>query len=93
VIVLPVLLAVVLCTVVWPPARLLMDRVGVPPAAAALATIMLFRAIASGLIALIVPPVLNQMPALIGLRIVPRYHALTARGRGVNMGIVGRGQL
>lgn len=65
VIFLPVLLAVVLCTVLWPPARLLMDRVGLPPAAAALATLLLFVAIASGLIALIVPPVLNQMPALI----------------------------
>ncbi|MGV0644138.1 AI-2E family transporter [Mycolicibacterium sp. XJ2546] len=65
VIFLPVLLAVVLCTVLWPPARVLMDRVGMPPAAAALTTLVLFLAIASGLIALIVPPLLDQMPALV----------------------------
>lgn len=65
VIFLPVLLAVVLCTVLWPPARVLMDRVGMPPAAAALTTLALFLAIASGLIALIVPPLLDQMPALV----------------------------
>ncbi|MGE2726091.1 AI-2E family transporter [Mycolicibacterium pulveris] len=65
VIFLPVLLAVVLCTVLWPPARVLMDRVGMPPAAASLTTLVLFLAIASGLVALIVPPLLNQMPALI----------------------------
>nr|WP_090343187.1 AI-2E family transporter [Mycolicibacterium malmesburyense]CRL74078.1 permease [Mycolicibacterium malmesburyense] len=64
VIFLPVLLAVVLCTVLWPPARILMDRVGMPPAAAALTTLLLFLAITSGLVALIVPPLLNQMPAL-----------------------------
>ncbi|CAJ1507325.1 AI-2E family transporter [[Mycobacterium] burgundiense] len=65
VIVLPVLLAVVLCTVLWPPARLLMDRVGLPPAASATTTLLLFLALASGVVALIVPPVLNQMPELI----------------------------
>ncbi|MGV0871509.1 AI-2E family transporter [Mycolicibacterium sp. XJ879] len=65
VIFLPVLLAVVLCTVLWPPARVLVDRVGMPPAAAALTTLVLFLAIASGLIALIVPPLLDQMPALV----------------------------
>ncbi|WP_082961996.1 AI-2E family transporter [Mycobacterium sp. 852014-52144_SCH5372336] len=65
VIFLPVLLAVILCTVLWPPARVLMDRAGLPPAAAALTTLLLFLAIASGLIALIIPPLLNQMPALI----------------------------
>lgn len=65
VILLPVLLAVVLCTVLWPPARILMDRAGIPPAAAALTTLLLFVAVASGLIALIIPPLLSQMPALI----------------------------
>ncbi|KUI22186.1 hypothetical protein AU193_18165 [Mycobacterium sp. GA-1285] len=65
VIFLPALLAVVLCTVLWPPARLLMDRVGLPPAAAALTTLLLFLTMASGLIALIIPPLLGQMPALI----------------------------
>lgn len=65
VIFLPVLLAVVLCTVLWPPARILMDRAGMPPAAAALTTLLLFLAITSGLVALIVPPLLNQMPALV----------------------------
>ncbi|MGV0836981.1 AI-2E family transporter [Mycolicibacterium thermoresistibile] len=65
VILLPVLLACVLCTVLWPPARLLMDRGKLPPAAAALTTLLLFVGIFSGVVALIVPPVLNQMPALI----------------------------
>ncbi|OBG99337.1 AI-2E family transporter [Mycobacterium sp. E136] len=65
VILLPVLLAVVLCTVLWPPARILMDGAGIPPAAAALMTLLLFLAVASGLIALIIPPLLSQMPALI----------------------------
>lgn len=65
VIFLPVLLAVVLCTVLWPPARVLMDRVGLPPAVAALTTLLLFLAIASGLVALIVPPLWSQLPALI----------------------------
>ncbi|CAJ1584562.1 AI-2E family transporter [[Mycobacterium] wendilense] len=65
VIVLPVLLAVVLCTVMWPPARLMMDRFGFPPAAAATATLLLFLGVGSGVVALIVPPVLNQMPELI----------------------------
>ncbi|UUO02002.1 AI-2E family transporter [Mycolicibacterium novocastrense] len=65
VIFLPVLLAVILCTVLWPPARILMDRAGLPPAVAALTTLLLFLAIASGLIALIIPPLLSQMPALI----------------------------
>ncbi|BBZ05422.1 permease [Mycolicibacterium chitae] len=65
VVVLPVLLGVVLCTVLWPPARLMMDRLGFPPAAAATATLLLFLAIFSGIVALIVPPVLDQMPELI----------------------------
>lgn len=65
VIVLPVLLAVVVCTVLWPTARMLMDRVGLRPAAAVSATLLLFVGIASGVVALIVPPVLNQMPTLI----------------------------
>lgn len=62
---LPVLLAVVLCTMLWPPTRILMDRSGFRPAAAALTTLLLFVAIFSGVVALIVPPVLNQMPTLI----------------------------
>lgn len=65
VILLPVLLAVVLSTVLWPSARALTDRAGLPPAAAALATLLLFLAICSGLFALIVPSMLNQIPTLI----------------------------
>ncbi|MCG5432900.1 AI-2E family transporter [Mycobacterium sp. MYCO198283] len=65
VIALPVLLAVVLCTVLWPPTRVLMDRAGLPPAAAATTTLLAFVAVTTGIFALIVPPVLDQLPQLV----------------------------
>lgn len=63
VVVLPVLLAIVVATVLWPPTRA-MTRRGVPPAAAAGITLAGFFAVLSGVIALIVPSVVDQAPEL-----------------------------
>ncbi|KAA0023934.1 AI-2E family transporter [Antrihabitans cavernicola] len=63
VIVLPVLLAVVISTVLWPPTRAMTKR-GLPPAAAATVTILLFFAVLGGVVALIVPSVVDQAPQL-----------------------------
>jgi putative heme transporter len=63
VVVLPVLLALVVSTVLWPPTRELTKR-GVPPAAAAGITIAGFFAVLSGIIALIVPSVVDQAPQI-----------------------------
>ncbi|EOM76198.1 hypothetical protein Rrhod_2564 [Rhodococcus rhodnii LMG 5362] len=64
VIILPVLLAIVVSTVLWPPARFLMKR-GVPPALASLSTLLLALAVFGGVVASIVPAVINQVPELI----------------------------
>ncbi len=61
--VLPVLLAVVVATVLWPPTRWLVDR-GLPAAAAASITMLGFVAVLAGIIALIVPSVVDQVPQL-----------------------------
>lgn len=63
VVVLPVLMAVVVSTVLWPPTRAMTKR-GMPPAAAAGITIVGFFAVLSGIIALIVPSVVDQAPEL-----------------------------
>jgi predicted PurR-regulated permease PerM len=63
VIVLPVLLAIVVCTVLWPPTRAMTKR-GIPPAAAAATTLVLFIAVLAGIIAGIVPSVVSQAPEL-----------------------------
>ncbi|MFI1461964.1 AI-2E family transporter [Nocardia carnea] len=63
VVLLPVLLAIVIATVLWPPTGLLM-RVGLPPAAAASVTLVGFIGVLAGGIALIVPSVVDQMPEL-----------------------------
>lgn len=63
VIVLPVALAIVVATMLWPPTRGMMKR-GVPPAAAAGLTLFLFFAIVGGIIAGIVPSVVAQAPEL-----------------------------
>ncbi|ANS26846.1 AI-2E family transporter [Rhodococcus opacus] len=63
VIVLPVLLAVVVCTVLWPPTRA-MTRRRIPPAAAAATSLVVFIAVVAGIIAGIVPSVVNQAPEL-----------------------------
>ncbi|MGX6511348.1 AI-2E family transporter [Rhodococcus sp. SJ-2] len=63
VIILPVALAIVVSTILWPPTRG-MTRRGVPPAAAAGLTLVLFFAIVAGIIAGIVPSVVAQVPDL-----------------------------
>lgn len=63
VVVLPVLLAIVVSTVLWPPTRALTKR-GVPPAGAASITLFVALALFGGVIALIVPSVVDQAPEL-----------------------------
>lgn len=63
VVVLPVLLAIVVATVLWPPTRALTKR-GVPPAGAASITLLVAFALFGGVIALIVPSVVDQAPEL-----------------------------
>ncbi|WP_280401833.1 AI-2E family transporter [Nocardia carnea] len=63
VVLLPVLLAIVIATVLWPPTGLLM-RIGLPPAAAASLTLIGFIGVLAGGIALIVPSVVDQVPEL-----------------------------
>ncbi|WP_280436414.1 AI-2E family transporter [Nocardia carnea] len=63
VVLLPVLLAIVIATVLWPPTGLLM-KAGLPPAAAASLTLVGFIGVLAGGIALIVPSVVDQMPEL-----------------------------
>lgn len=63
VVVLPVALAIVVATVLWPPTRWLTKQ-GLKPALAATLTLLGFFAIVSGVIALIVPSVVDQAPQL-----------------------------
>lgn len=63
VILLPILLAIVVSTVLYPPAGWLV-RHGLPPAAAATLSVLGFLALLAGIIALIVPSVVDQVPAL-----------------------------
>lgn len=61
--VLPVLLAIVVTTVLWPPTRWL-TRHGLRPGAAASVTMLGFLGLLAGIIALIVPSVVDQAPEL-----------------------------
>ena len=63
VIILPVALAIVVATVMWPPTRGMIKR-GMPPAAAAGITLVLSIGILAGVIAGIVPSVVSQAPEL-----------------------------
>lgn len=63
VILLPVLLAIVVSTVLWPPTRG-MIRLGLRPAAAASLSVLGFLGVLAGVIALIVPSVVDQVPDL-----------------------------
>lgn len=63
VIILPVLLAIVVSTVLWPPTRFMTKR-GLPPAAAAILTLILFISVVAGVIAGIVPSIVSQAPEL-----------------------------
>ncbi|WP_328404970.1 AI-2E family transporter [Nocardia sp. NBC_00403] len=61
--VLPVLLAIVVTTVLWPPTRWLTQH-GLRPAAAAAVTLVGFLGLLAGIVALIVPSVVDQAPEL-----------------------------
>lgn len=63
VVLLPVVLAIVVATVLWPPTRWL-TRHKFPPALAAAVTLLGFLAIVGGVVALIVPSVADQAPEL-----------------------------
>lgn len=64
VVILPVALAVVVATVLWPPTRWL-TRHRWPPAAAAAVTLLGFLGLLAGVVALIVPSVAGQAPELV----------------------------
>ncbi|MCV7421027.1 AI-2E family transporter [Mycobacterium yunnanensis] len=59
VIVLPVVLALIVCTVLWPPVRWLRDK-GVPPAGAVLLVLLLAVGVVAGLIAAVAPAIVEQ---------------------------------
>lgn len=61
---LPVVLALILCTVLWPPVRWLREH-KVPPALAVLITILAFFGIISGIFAAIAPGVASQSKDLV----------------------------
>ncbi|MDL9947624.1 AI-2E family transporter [Gordonia sp. ABSL11-1] len=63
VILLPVLFAIIVCTVLWPPARWMRNR-GVPAAAASLVMMLLAVGVFAGVISLIVPSIVSQAPEL-----------------------------
>ncbi|MGY1945411.1 AI-2E family transporter [Nocardia asiatica] len=63
VVILPVALAIVIATVLWPPVRWLTAR-GLPPAAAASIGVIGLIGVLAGVIALIVPSVVDQAPEL-----------------------------
>lgn len=63
VVLLPVALAIVVTTILWPPTRWLTQH-KLPPALAATITLVGFLALLSGVIALIVPSVADQAPEL-----------------------------
>lgn len=62
-IVLPVVLALIVCTVLWPPVRWLRDR-SVPPAAAVLLVLVLAVGVVAGVIAAIAPAIVEQTTEL-----------------------------
>ncbi|WP_043688903.1 AI-2E family transporter, partial [Nocardia abscessus] len=63
VVILPVALAIVIATVLWPPVRW-MTAHGLPPAAAASIALIGLIGVLAGVIALIVPSVVDQAPEL-----------------------------
>ncbi|GAC66513.1 AI-2E family transporter [Gordonia soli] len=63
VVLLPVLFAVIVCTVLWPPVRWMRNR-GVPAAAASLVMMLVGIGVLAGVIALIVPSIVDQAPEL-----------------------------
>ncbi|WP_081597699.1 AI-2E family transporter [Gordonia hirsuta] len=65
VIVLPVVLAIIIATVLWPPVRWMRSR-GLPAAAAALASLLAAFGLVALVLALVVPSVIDQTPELVG---------------------------
>nr|WP_202421531.1 AI-2E family transporter [Gordonia sp. SID5947] len=63
VVLLPILFAIIVCTVLWPPVRWMRKR-GVPPAAASLVMMLLGVGVLAGVISLIVPSIVRQAPEL-----------------------------
>ncbi|WP_185294898.1 AI-2E family transporter [Mycolicibacterium litorale] len=63
VILLPVLLALVVCTVLWPPVRWLRAK-GVPPAAAVLLTLLVAVGVLGGVVAAVAPAIVEQSTEL-----------------------------
>lgn len=63
VIILPVVLALVLCTVLWPPVRWLLGE-GLPPAAAALSALVLALGVIAGVFAAVAPAIVEQSTEL-----------------------------
>nr|WP_238526276.1 AI-2E family transporter [Gordonia neofelifaecis] len=63
VILLPVILGIVVATVLWPPVRWLLSK-RVPPAAATFVVLLAAIAVIGGVVALIVPSVVDQAPQL-----------------------------
>ncbi|GAA2066768.1 hypothetical protein GCM10009722_31460 [Williamsia deligens] len=62
-IILPVVLAVIVCTVLWPPVRWMRSR-GLPPAAAALIAVTIGAAVIAGVIAAVAPSIADQVALL-----------------------------
>ena len=63
VILLPVVLALIVCTVLWPPVRWLRGK-GVPPAAAVLLTLLVAVGVLSGVVAAVAPAIVEQSTEL-----------------------------
>jgi predicted PurR-regulated permease PerM len=63
VILLPVVLALIVCTVLWPPVRWLRGK-GVPPAAAGLLMLLVAVGLLSGLVAAVAPAIVEQSTEL-----------------------------
>ncbi|WP_232017085.1 AI-2E family transporter [Gordonia insulae] len=63
VILLPILFAIIVCTVLWPPVRWMRKR-GVPPAAASLVMMLVAVGVLAGVISVIVPSIVRQAPEL-----------------------------
>ncbi len=63
VIVLPVVLALIVCTVLWPPVRWLRNK-GLPPAAAVMAVLVVAAGVAAGVVAAVAPAIAEQSAEL-----------------------------
>jgi predicted PurR-regulated permease PerM len=63
VVILPVVLALIVCTVLWPPVRWLRNR-GVPPAAAVVVTLLIAAGVIAGVVAAVAPAIVEQSTEL-----------------------------